>query len=182
MPVTKMSHGGGRPLSFCYYHRRYKEEASKCSKGELCEFQNLDNQKQFPDLRNNIPHDLRNSLQTDLRVHLRNQGAIPKAKRPKQDDLRSRQSRPRTAWEEKSRAEIEDNVVEGEATNLFQAVQKQLSTMNTETGNTSFTSRKSRKKTQLNHMISWTNSTKKTELTNLVVPQKAEDTGRERDL
>ena len=112
MPVTKMSHGGGRPLSFCYYHRRYKEEASKCSKGELCEFQNLHNQKQFPDLRNNIPHDLRNSLKTDLRVHLRNQGAIPKAKRPKQDDLRSRQSRPRTACEEKSRAEIEDNVVE----------------------------------------------------------------------
>ena len=126
MRDTKMSSGGERPLSLCHYHRCYDKEAAKCktgTNGEQCEFQKLSmnrsqsgpDDKQIPDLRNLIKHDKRNSLRTDLRVHL-NQGAGSRKKRPKQEDLRSRISRPR-AREERSRAEIEDNVVEE---NLFE--------------------------------------------------------------
>ena len=111
MSDRKRSSGGGRPLSFCYYHRRYEEEARKCSQKEPCEFKTLneDNgQKQVLDLRNKLRPDLRNSLEKDLRVHLNknHQGAKATAKRPKQD-LRSKLSRPRATHEEESHTEIE---------------------------------------------------------------------------
>ena len=108
MPATKKSPGGEKPLSLCYYHRRYDKEAAKCktgTKGVKCEFQKLKRNrsqsepKQFPDLRNKLPPDLKNSLKPDLRMHL-NQGARSKAKRPEQSNRkRSRPSRPRTHQE-----------------------------------------------------------------------------------
>ena len=108
MPATKKSPGREKPLSLCYYHRRYDKEAAKCktgTKGVQCEFQKLrrnrsqSEPKQFPDLRNKLPPDLKNSLKPDLRMHL-NQGARSKAKRPEQSNRkRSRPSRPRTHQE-----------------------------------------------------------------------------------
>ena len=128
---NRKSPTGDKKPHYCYYHSRFKEEASKCKtslKGEQCEFQKL--HKQIPDLRNKIPPDLRNLLKTDLRAHLNNQGDITTAKRPKHDDLRSRISRPRTAWEEKSRTEIEDGVVEE---NLFERRGSKSNTESTKT-------------------------------------------------
>ena len=109
MSDRKRSSGGGRPLSFCYYHRRYEDEARKCSQGEPCEFKNLkkDNgQKQVLDLRNKLRPDLRNSLEEDLRDHLNKnkQGAKATAKRPKNEDLRSKLSRPRANYEEEAQS------------------------------------------------------------------------------
>ena len=91
---------------YCYYHSRFREEASKCKTSEnepKCEFQKLNegiDKKPIQDLRSHIRTDLRKSLKTDLRVHLnkRNQRAEGKAKRPIQD-LKSRLSRPRTHQE-----------------------------------------------------------------------------------
>ena len=91
---------------YCYYHSRFREEASKCKTSEnepKCEFQKLNegiDKKPIQDLRSHIRTDKRKSLKTDLRVHLnkRNQRAEGKAKRPIQD-LKSRLSRPRTHQE-----------------------------------------------------------------------------------
>ena len=117
---------------YCYYHSRFREEASKCKTSEnepKCEFQKLNegiDKKPIQDLRSHIRTDQRKSLKTDLRVHLnkRNQRTVSKAKQPIQD-LRSRLSRPRAADQTekedeeylyKRRADTEENV---EEENLF---------------------------------------------------------------
>ena len=125
--LQKMS----RRPHYCYYHSRFREEASKCKTSEnepKCEFQKLNegiDKKPIQDLRSHIRTDLRKSLKTDLRVHLnkRNQRTVSKAKQPIQD-LRSRLSRPRVADQTEKeegylymrRADMEEDV---EEENLF---------------------------------------------------------------